>query len=108
MRDRGAFHSTYAWKRLRKLVKLSAGYRCQRCGEVLTGKGQLHIHHIKKVDEHPAVRLEPLNCVCLCSPCHNQIEVRSGSPRPTPACDVQGYALDRSHPWHQGGGSKTD
>ena len=61
MRRLTPFHGTRAWKTARQLAKRAADYRCQRCGEFLPGKGELHVHHKMPVAEHPAVALEPLN-----------------------------------------------
>ena len=46
--------------------------------------------------EHPAVGLKPLNMMTLCAACHNQIELRTGEPRLSRGCDVDGIHPIRS------------
>ena len=48
-----------------ELVKLRAGYRCQRCG----GTHSLQSHHICGRRKY-SVRWILLNGICLCSACH--------------------------------------
>ena len=63
------------------LPSVRLGYRCQRCGEFLPGKGGLHCHHRKPVADNPAVALEPLNYLLAC-PLATTLEPRTGTPRP--------------------------
>ena len=94
------FHGTRAWKNARQLAKRAAGYRCQRCGEFLPGKGGLHVHHKKPVTDHPAVVLEPLNFMVLCPGCHNTEEPRTGDRPVGRGCDVTGQPISPAHPWN--------
>ena len=91
------FHGRYAWKKLRRVARLQAGFRCSQCGR-LEPHG-LHVHHVKPVATSPAVALEPLNLQVLCGPCHNALEPRSGS-RGLAACSIDGVPLDPRHPWN--------
>lgn len=46
------------------------GYRCVRCGAKKTGKGSLHVHHLKAWAGNPALRFDHSNAVTLCRSCH--------------------------------------
>jgi hypothetical protein len=54
---------------LRRVARVNAQHRCQRCGRFMP-KG-LHVHHKKPVERTPALMLEPLNLMVLCPECHN-------------------------------------
>jgi 5-methylcytosine-specific restriction endonuclease McrA len=90
------FHGSLAWKKARRVARIEAAHRCQRCGRFLP-QG-LHVHHKKPVEHAPALALEPLNFQVLCAQCHNIVEPRTGS-RQRLACDEQGRPLDKAHPW---------
>jgi DEAD/DEAH box helicase domain-containing protein len=80
------------WNRLREVVRLRDGYRCQVCGAVESGNRQHDVHHkvpfrqfLSAVDEVPgsygeANRMD--NLVTLCPSCHHKAEtnlrMRSG------------------------------
>jgi len=96
---RTTFHGTAIWKRTRRVARIEAAHRCQRCGRFLPGKGELHVHHRKPVERAPALALEPLNFMVVCPPCHNIIEPRSGAP-PRLGCDIDGNPLSEHHPWN--------
>jgi 5-methylcytosine-specific restriction endonuclease McrA len=98
MGERSTFHGSYAWKKARRVARIAAGHQCARCGLILTGKGELHVHHRKPVKRAPALELEPLNFMVVCSPCHNALEPRNGAP-PRLGCNVNGDPLDPAHPW---------
>jgi hypothetical protein len=94
-----SFHSTYAWKRTRRIAKIQARHTCARCRAFLPGKGQLHVHHRKPVTKSLALALEPLNFEVVCPACHNSIEPRSGTPKL--GCDLDGNPSSPEHPWFQ-------
>lgn len=94
------FHSSGAWKRTRRVARMAAGYQCARCGRVLLGKGELHVHHRKPVKRAPALAFEPQNFTVLCVECHNIVEPRTGSPKPERGCDANGAPLADDHPWN--------
>jgi hypothetical protein len=93
------FHSSRAWKKARRVVRIEHGHRCSNCGRFLP-KG-LHVHHRKPYTKAPALAFEPANLEPLCGECHNRLEPRSGRPARPGACDEQGYALNENHPWFQ-------
>jgi 5-methylcytosine-specific restriction endonuclease McrA len=99
-RHRTTFHGTAVWKRARRVAKIEAAHRCQRCGRFAPEPNGLHVHHKKPVERAPALVLEPLNFMVLCPECHNVVEPRTGSRRRS-ACDELGWPLDPSHPWFQ-------
>jgi 5-methylcytosine-specific restriction enzyme A len=92
------FHGSAAWKKARRIARIEARHTCARCNAYLPGKGELHVHHRKPIERAPALALEPLNFMVLCSECHNVVEPRTGS-RQRLACDEQGRPLDKAHPW---------
>src|SRR5262245_65848390 len=96
------FHGSYAWKKTRRIAKMAAGFKCERCGRILPGKGELHVHHRKPVEQAPALGLEPLNFMVVCPACHNAIEPRTGEQRIERGCAVDGNPLDPRHPWNPG------
>ena len=100
MREQSQFHGSRAWKRARRIARIAAGHCCQRCGRVPLGKGDLHVHHCKPLKRAPELSLEPLNFMVVCSPCHNEIEPRSGRP-PRLGCDVDGKPVSPDHPWNR-------
>jgi len=65
-RQRG-YDST--WERLRKIV-LRENPLCHDCLDRDRITPAKEVHHIKKVREHPALRLVKSNLMCLCSQCH--------------------------------------
>lgn len=46
---------------------------CQRCREY----GKLHVHHIKSYAEHPELRYDMNNLICLCKACHNWVHSKA-------------------------------
>jgi hypothetical protein len=60
------FHSP-AYKAFRDAVRQRDDWTCQDCGK---RGGKVEIHHIASWAEHPSLRYEPSNAVCLCHPCH--------------------------------------
>jgi 5-methylcytosine-specific restriction protein A len=101
------FHGSAAWKKARRVARIEAAHRCQRCGRLLP-RG-LHVHHKRPVEQAPTLALEPLNFEVVCAVCHNIIEPRTGSRRKS-GCDEQGQPLDPQHPWNaeaRGDGRKS-
>jgi 5-methylcytosine-specific restriction protein A len=103
------FHGSVAWKKARRIARIEAKHTCAKCNAYLPGKGELHVHHRKPIERAPALALEPLNFMVLCSECHNVVEPRTGS-RQRSACDEQGRPLDPEHPWNlkAGAGRSND
>jgi 5-methylcytosine-specific restriction endonuclease McrA len=93
------FHGSYAWKKLRKTVRIAAEHCCSRCGKFMPSG--LHVHHQIPIAKTLAVALEPLNCSTACPECHNRIEPRSGVPRLRSGCDESGHPLSPDHPWNK-------
>ena len=92
-----SFHSTYAWKKTRRIARIEAQHTCARCNAFLPGKGELHVHHKKPVERAPALGFEPLNFMVVCPGCHNREEPRTGTPKL--GCDELGMPLSEDHPW---------
>lgn len=55
-----------SWRR--KCLKRD-NYECQNCGS----KENLHVHHIKSVDEFPLLATRKENGETLCRECHNNV-----------------------------------
>ena len=102
--SRDPFYGRYPWKKLRRVVRLAAGFKCSVCGE-LTPKN-LHVHHRKPLKRAPALAYEPLNLMTLCTQCHNETEPRNGTPQR--GCDVDGNPLSEQHPWNRAGIGKNN
>jgi hypothetical protein len=62
---------TDRYKQWRYDVMLRDRFTCQHCGDA-RGRN-LHAHHIKPFASHPGLRLDPLNGITLCKPCHKAV-----------------------------------
>jgi 5-methylcytosine-specific restriction protein A len=67
-RERG-YDST--WEKLRKIF-LRENPLCQDCLDAGKLTPANEVHHIKKVKEHPELRLVKTNLRALCKACHNR------------------------------------
>ena len=99
MKQNHPFYRTERWRKLRRIVRLDAGHKCQACGREVEGK-QGNVHHHYPVAQHYAVRFEPLNLRYLCVSCH-----RNEERNPLRGCDEQGFPRDRNHPCYASTGS---
>ena len=63
-----------------RLVKERAGYRCERCGKSVQGRGA-HAHHLRPQWFMPDYSLDVNNGICLCTECHKQIHGGCGTIR---------------------------
>lgn len=61
----------YIWA---NMVKSRARYNCQVC----TSNKELQSHHLHGFKEHPDLRLELTNGVCLCKKCHEEYHDTNG------------------------------
>ncbi|MEK4612158.1 HNH endonuclease [Bacillus sp. FSL K6-0067] len=80
------FYDSGEWKSIREQVKKRDNSECQECkrkGHVQTDtneysesakrkKIQLVVHHIKELENHPALALEIDNLETICVDCHNK------------------------------------
>lgn len=56
-----------AWEQFRRYYFSDAAHRiCHDCQDIAT-----ELHHIRKVTEHPELRLSETNIMPLCKPCHS-------------------------------------
>ncbi len=64
------FYHTAVWQKAREAALIRDHYLCQRClaGRRLTAANT--VHHIKHLDKHPDLALDPDNLVSLCERCH--------------------------------------
>ena len=64
--ERNRIESTKEYKDLKKATIEKYGNKCPKC-DVLEN---LQIHHILDFANHPDLRLDPSNVICLCKSCH--------------------------------------
>lgn len=74
--SRAAFYSSADWKRLRQSILERDHYECQWCkaeGKLTTQYDSvLEVDHIKELEYHPELALNPNNLRTLCKDCHNK------------------------------------
>lgn len=81
--ERLKFYKSKEWRAVREYVLQRDNYECQECkrnGKVLTNKEEslrdkhkrLDVDHIKDLEHHPELALEPENLETLCIKCHNK------------------------------------
>lgn len=78
MKKPNPFYKTAAWKRCRLGVLERDNYICQQC--LLAGRLTVAntVHHIKALEEHPELALDPENLESVCPPCHNKEHPEKG------------------------------
>ena len=76
LKARHRFYCSGAWRRMREQILKRDNNECQWCkaeGRVTTAKtATLEIDHIKELEYHPELALEPNNLRTLCHDCHNK------------------------------------
>ncbi len=69
-------YRTKTWQRIREQVLARDNYLCQRClGNTMLTKADT-VHHVRELEQHPELALEPDNLMSLCCDCHNAIHKR--------------------------------
>ncbi len=66
------FYWSKDWFKVRAKVLKRDGYKCQRCGIDVKGKGNAHVDHIQNRKQFPELALEMSNLWTLCPPCHSK------------------------------------
>lgn len=61
--------ATRTYAHWRRAVLARDSRQCQRCGQV---GGEMHAHHIKRWNTHPALRFDVTNGETLCADCHRK------------------------------------
>lgn len=73
---RAEFYNSVEWRQLRDWVMARDNYECQMCkaeGRVTTQTDSvLEVDHIKELEFHPELALDPDNLRTLCKDCHNK------------------------------------
>ncbi|NIK11182.1 HNH endonuclease [Alkalibacillus almallahensis] len=78
--ERMKFYKSKPWRKLRQSILERDNYECQECkrqGKVFTkhskpGKHKVFdVDHIKELEDHPELAMEPDNLETLCIRCHN-------------------------------------
>ena len=86
------------WRRWR-LAKLRREPLCAYCLELGGTTAATTVHHIKRLRDHPELRLVDSNTVSLCKPCHDGPAQREEQSGHRPGCDSGGMPRDVNHPW---------
>jgi hypothetical protein len=77
------FYTSRAWRDLSYALKIKAGGKCNKCGEVFTEFSQLIGHHTIELTEdnvgNPAIALNPELIEIICFSCHNVEHRRFGN-----------------------------
>lgn len=66
------FYKSRVWQQLREEILKRDNYLCQRClqqGKVTPADA---VHHIKSIETHPELALDPNNLIGSCHSCHNK------------------------------------
>jgi len=74
-RERQRGRRTLAYDRWAKAIKERDGFTCQFCKK---NGGVLTSHHICSFAQHPTLRYELNNGICLCDSCHNDFHLWNG------------------------------
>lgn len=69
-KDVHSFHNSQPWRRLRDAM-LQLHPLCIDCLKEGKIEASTEVHHIKPVETHPHLALEPSNLVCLCKAHHS-------------------------------------
>ena len=81
LQDGGAirFYTRNRWKRLRAEVLREDRYECQLCKAKGKYRKATHVHHVKRLDEHPEYGLTKVlpdgkrNLLSVCRECHDAL-----------------------------------
>lgn len=85
------FYRSSAWADARRKVLLNAG---------LAGISGLHVHHIKPLDQHPELALDPLNLRPLTQSQHANEHAADYRSQAKQGCDADGWPRGSEHPWN--------
>lgn len=70
------FYCSKPWRDLSYSLKIAAGGKCNRCGEVILDFGKLIGHHKVELNEENikdvSISLNPDNVEIICHDCHNK------------------------------------
>ena len=63
-----AFYNSPAWRMLSHTVLQRDEYRCQICHDEIASE----VHHVEPIRTAWDRRLDPTNCISICTACHNK------------------------------------
>jgi 5-methylcytosine-specific restriction protein A len=66
------FYLSQAWRKCREEILLRDNYLCQHCLRRKKITPADMVHHIKPLEDYPALALDPNNLISLCNLCHNR------------------------------------
>ncbi len=69
-KNRDLFYTSIEWRMVCESIYDRENYKCKRCSVKKKHGLPFHVHHIKPY-RYTKTRLDPLNLVLLCKPCHN-------------------------------------
>jgi len=76
------FYTSKAWRSFRAAIIAERGFRCQHCGQMITGFGDLTLHHKTELTPEnvndATIALNPDNVLVIHHDCHDQIHGRFG------------------------------
>lgn len=67
------FYLSPEWRELRKWVLQRDNYLCVPCYRKQKISAAIIVHHLKPIETHPELALDPENCVSQCGTCHNKV-----------------------------------
>jgi len=74
------FYDSKAWRKKREYIKRRDGQLCRRCLESGKVVAANTVHHIKPLNEFPALGLADGNLMSLCRECHEAVhDYRQGA-----------------------------
>ena len=79
-----SFYNSKEWKHKRNMILRRDKYQCQECRRYGRTTEAVTVHHIKHLDEHPELALEPSNLISLCNRCHNKAHPEKGGQKASP------------------------
>lgn len=72
------FYRSKKWRRKREYILKRDGYRCLECAKYGRNVEAAIVHHIKEVEEEPALMMVNSNLVSVCRSCHNKLHPEKG------------------------------
>jgi 5-methylcytosine-specific restriction enzyme A len=72
------FYKRKAWRSKREYILKRDGYKCLECAKYGRNVEAAIVHHIKEVEEEPALAYKNSNLVSVCRSCHNKLHPEKG------------------------------
>lgn len=75
------FYNSAAWQKVREAALIRDHYLCQPCLRRERLTPATTVHHIKPIETHPELALDPDNLESICPACHNREHPEKGKPK---------------------------